>query len=232
MKQTMTRRAGKESEARKMARDLLLACGFLSSLLWVGTDIAAAMRWEGYSYTNQAISELSAIDAPTRAFMVPLLVVYDVLLIAFGIGLLGAAGANSALRVTAWIILADAALGLVWMFFPMHMRGAVNHMTMTDTMHVVIAGVAVPLMLLYVGFGAAARGKWFRLYSIGTLLLVIVFGAWTGYEGTRLAAQLPTPYLGTVERISSYLIMLWVAVLTVDLLRAEKAQGPRFRGGA
>jgi len=44
-----------------MVRKLLLICGILSSLLYVGTDILAAMLYEGYSYTSQSISELGAI---------------------------------------------------------------------------------------------------------------------------------------------------------------------------
>ena len=31
--------------------NFLLICGILASLLYVGTDIVAALRWEGYDYT-------------------------------------------------------------------------------------------------------------------------------------------------------------------------------------
>jgi hypothetical protein len=33
-----------------MVRKVLLVCGILSSLLYVGSNIVAAMRYEGYSY--------------------------------------------------------------------------------------------------------------------------------------------------------------------------------------
>lgn len=49
-----------------MTRKLLLVCGILASLLYVATDMLAAIRWEGYSYTAQTISETFAIGAPTR----------------------------------------------------------------------------------------------------------------------------------------------------------------------
>ena len=45
---------------------LLLSCGLVSSLLYVATDICAALGWHGYDYTAQAISEYGAIGAPTR----------------------------------------------------------------------------------------------------------------------------------------------------------------------
>lgn len=49
-----------------MVRKALLVCGILSSLLYVAIDIYGALQFEGYSYASQAISELTAIGAPTR----------------------------------------------------------------------------------------------------------------------------------------------------------------------
>jgi hypothetical protein len=97
-------------------------------------------------------------------------------------------------------------------------------MTTTDTMHIVVTSVIVLSILLFIGFGATADGKWFRLYSIVTIVIVIAFGAWTGLDGARMAAQLPTPWMGVKERISIYGPMLWALLLAVVLLRAEKGQ--------
>jgi hypothetical protein len=57
----------------------LLACGVLSSLLYVATDALGAMRREGYSYVSQTVSELSAIGAPTRPLVGALFLAYSVL---------------------------------------------------------------------------------------------------------------------------------------------------------
>lgn len=57
---------GRELRTRKMVRNILLVCGILSSVLYVGADIVAAMSWHSYSYTSQSISELFAIGSPTR----------------------------------------------------------------------------------------------------------------------------------------------------------------------
>ena len=46
----------------------------------------------------------------------------------------------------------------------MHLRG--TGFTASDTQHIVLAMVTVVLMPLAMGFGAAAFGKRFRLYSI------------------------------------------------------------------
>ena len=89
-------------------------------------------------------------------------------------------------------------------------------------MHIILTVVTVFSWMLILGFGATAFGKRFRLYSIGTLLTVLVFGALTAPQGAALAAGQPTPWLGLTERINIYSFMLWAAVLAVVLLRAEK----------
>ena len=79
-------------------------------------------------------------------------------------------------------------------------------------------------MPLTAGFGAAAFGKRFLLYSIGTILLLVVFGALTGLDAPRIAANLPTPWVGVTERINISGYLLWVVVLAITLLRV------RYRG--
>ena len=105
---------------------VLLICGILASLLYVATDILAGMLWEGYSFTSQAISELSAIGAPTRPLVVTLGIIYDVLLIAFGLGIWVIAGGQRmrALRLVGSVLVVIGAIGFVWApLFPMHLRG-------------------------------------------------------------------------------------------------------------
>lgn len=87
----------------------------------------------------------------------------------------------------------------------------------------------VLFILLIIGFGATAFGKRFRLYSIGTILVLLVFGALTGLDGPRIQANLPTPWVGVMERICIFGSMLWVAVLAIALLRV---QGKRPQDGS
>jgi len=56
-----------------MKRKALLSCGILSSLVYVAANVAGARRWREYSSVSQTVSELSAIGAPSRPVMVPLL---------------------------------------------------------------------------------------------------------------------------------------------------------------
>jgi hypothetical protein len=81
--------------------------------------------------------------------------------------------------------------------------------------------VDVLLILFIIGFGANAFGNPFRLYSIGTIVVLLAFGVLAGLDGPRVSADLATPFVGVTERISVYSYMLWMAVLATALLRAR-----------
>ena len=215
--------AENKHQARKTVRQVLLICGILSSLLYVAMNVCVAMQWEDYSSASQTISELSAIGAPTRPLWVLPGIAYSLLVTAFGWGVWESARRNRPLRVAGGLMVAYGVTGFAWPFAPMHLRGA--EFTLTDTMHIVLGMVTVLLYLLAIGFGAAAFGKRFRLYSIATMVILVTFGALTGLDGPRIAANLPTPWVGVWERISIGVFLLWVVVLAIGLLRAEKRQG-------
>jgi hypothetical protein len=217
----------KELQVQKRVRKVLLICGILSSLLYVGADILAAMLYEGYSYTSQTISELSAIGAPTRPLLALTGIVYLFLVIAFGLGVWKSAGRRRSLRITGGLLVAYGLVGFVWPFAPMHQREvlAAGGGTLSDTMHLILSAVDSLLFLLIIGFGAAAFGKRFRLYSIATIIALLVFGALTGMDAPRVGANEPTPWLGVMERINVFGAMLWILVLSIVLLREEKRPG-------
>ena len=58
-----------------MLPKVLLASGIVAPLLYAVSDVVAGMRWEGYSFRDQTISELGAIGAPSRPLFSLLLVV-------------------------------------------------------------------------------------------------------------------------------------------------------------
>jgi hypothetical protein len=152
---------------------------------------------------------------------------YGSLVTAFGFGVRGSAGSKRTLRVMAGLLIGFGVICLVGPFVPMHQREtlAAGGRTLTDTLHIVAATVDVLFILLIIGFGATALGKRFRLYSIGTILVVMVFGALAGLDGHRLEANLPTPWVGVKERIGILGFLLWVVLLAIGLLRASGGRG-------
>ena len=195
----------------------LLISGVLSSLLYVAVDLLSARQYPGYSLLDQTISELSAIGAPTRRLWSMMGLLYNPLMITFGIGVLQAAARNRALRVTGALLLGLGLSGVLWFVFPMHPRG--TEVTWTDVGHIVLSVASVVLTLGFIGFGAVALGRRFRVYSLVTIVVyaaaTVVTFSWAG----RIAAGEPTPWLGLVERILIYSYLLWIAVLGVALLR-------------
>ena len=187
-------------------------------------NVFVPMQWDAYSSFSQTISELSAIDAPTRPLWVPLGIVYTLLVAAFGVGVWKSAHRNRPLRVVGGLFVANGLIGLGWL--PMHQRAvlAAGGGTLTDTMHIVWSVVTVALMMFEMGFAAAAFDRRFRRYSIATMVVLFVFGALTFRSAPGVAANLPTPWLGVWERINVLGFMLWQAVLAIALLRPHAAQ--------
>lgn len=209
-------------ERHPVTRKVLLGCGVASSALYVATDILASARYEGYRYRDQQISELMAVEAPTRHLMVALLTPYDLLVLALAAGVWTSSGQSRALRTTAVLLAAYAIVGFVGLLSaPMHARGAEASITHTDVRHIVTTVALVTFTLMFIGFGAAAFGRRFRWYSIGTVVLLIAGGTLAGLSGSRLAANQPTPWMGMAERVNIYAAMLWVAVLAVAVWRAS-----------
>lgn len=202
-----------------MVRKLLLVCGIVAPVLYVVTIVIADLMWEGYSSASQSVSELFAVEAPTKSFVDPPLIVYSLLVYAFGVGVWLSAGGKLALRVAAGGIVAKEVLGLViQLFFPMHLRGGAA--TFSDTMHATLTGVGVLSMLVAIGFAAAALGKRFRLYSIGTFLVFLLMAILAFWDGGRMAQGLPTPWMGVWERTTIFAYFVWTVVLVIVLWRA------------
>jgi hypothetical protein len=204
-------------------RRLLLVCGVAAPLLWVGMDIVASLLYEGYSYRDQTVSELSAIGTPTRTFWLVGGTIYSLLGIGFGVAIWQSAR-RRALRVVAGLLVAHAVLLLtVGPFSPMHQREvlAADGATASDTVHLIVVGVGGIVFLFEAAFAAAAFGKWFRLYTIATVVAALVFGFITSLYAPEVQANEPTPWVGIYERISAYGYELWIVVLACILLRSE-----------
>lgn len=203
------------------AEKLFLSCGIISSLLYTGMLVFVPMQWNDYSSASQTVSELSAINAPTRTLWIPLGIAYTLLMTVFGFGIQKCADGNRHLKIVGTVIIIYGLIGIFWP--PMHQREilAANGQTLTDILHLVWAMVTVFLMLLAIGFGSVAFGKWFRIYSIMTILILLLFGILTAIAAPRVQANLPTPTAGIWERINIGVFLLWVSVLSLVLLRTK-----------
>jgi hypothetical protein len=214
-----------------MVRRFLLACGIVSSLLYLAMNLFVASQWPGYSSFSQVVSELSAVDSPTRSLWVPLGFLYGTLLLAFGWGVWRFADDSRPLRIAGALLMAYALFGFFWP--PMHLRPvlAAGGGTLTDTLHIVWTAVSGFLMVLAMGFAPAAFGTRFRAYSIASIVSILALGWLVGTYAAAIQANLPTPWVGVWERVLIAVQMLWIAVLsTMLLLRAQRVALTGRRG--
>jgi hypothetical protein len=207
------------AERSALLRRWLLVCGIVGAVLYPLADIFASSRYPGFSYRDQAVSELFAIGAPTSALVVPLFTISSTLLFLFAIGIWMSANDRRVVRWMAGMMALNTLDALVlWNFFPMHMRGV--EPTFTDMMHGALA--IDPFLLAAVVLGAVAfRGR-FRVYTIATIVFTSVL-AFSGFSYvSAVVANEPTPWMGAIERAAQYATNLWYAVLAV-MLRRQRA---------
>jgi hypothetical protein len=209
----------------KVLKKVLLFCGIISSLFYIGMNVFIPMLYAGYNSFTQTVSELSAIGTPTRQVWVNMALFYTMLLIAFGFGILKTANQIRNLRIVGILVIIHAVIGIFWP--PMHQREvlAAGGGTITDTLHIVWTMITVPFFMLEIGFGAAAFGKRFRWYSIITVIIIIFFGMLTGIGSRSMEANLPTPWLGVWERIIIGGYMIWVIVFAISMMKMENISG-------
>ncbi|HET7117944.1 MAG TPA: DUF998 domain-containing protein [Hanamia sp.] len=206
----------------EMMRKALLTCGILSSLWYASINIFVPIMYAGYSPISFTVSELSAIGAPTRILWVMLALLYPLLFVFFGWGVLKSSRGNHSLEITGTLIIIYSIFNFYWP--PMHQREviAMGAGTLSDTLHIVWAMITLLFMMLMMGFGAVALGKRFRLYTIATWVVFFVFGILTWLESPGIEKNLPTPWIGVWERINIGAFILWVIILAIVLLRRER----------
>jgi hypothetical protein len=204
-------------------RRLLLTCGIGYGVFYVVTnDIVAALSYEGYSRMDQVVSELSAVSAPSRPFLMTTLPIYTALMVAFGVGVWQSAFGSRALQITACALVAFGVTGVLWLPFPISPREDMvgsSTMSVNDVGHLALSGITALLIVGMCIAGAAHFGLWFRIYTAVTVTLVLLFsGVLTGIHSAKLPDGDPTPLLGFYERIGMGAWMVWLTVLAVMLL--------------
>jgi len=205
-----------------MSRRYLLICGLLAPLVYVGAVILGGLLRPGYSHVAHAISELIAVGAPNTTLLNPLFTLYDILLAAFGVGLLLTVRAHPEQRGTrsgslgAFALIVSGLIGVLMnMFFPQDPGGP--PVTLTGTVHVVLAGVlslGTMLAILCTGLwlrqAPGSRAYW--RYSLASLAAIFISG---GLGAAAIATS--SPYLGLVERVAIGAFIQWVFVMALKL---------------
>jgi hypothetical membrane protein len=200
-----------------MTRRVLLVGAIASVIVYGLGDLVSGLLYDGYSYKDQWISELSAFGSPVRPLMVAAILVHGVLLIAFGMGIWQFADRKS----LHWVGLLLVVAGVIGL--PTHTVFAMSSRSMTagfnDTMHASLSFAFGLVVFVAVALSAVAYPGRFRLYAIATIPILVGFGAASSMaiEGIE---QNFTPWAGAFERINAYSYFAWLIVLAVTVHRS------------
>jgi hypothetical protein len=221
-----------------MKRNLLLFSGVLAALAYVAAVLVGGLLRPGYDHLVEPVSELMAAGAPNKTLLDVLFLVYNGLVIVFGVGLFGLAEKGTRARVSGMVaalaLIASSICGaLLQLFFPQDPGGAQAAVTTTGTMHIAVASVSAILSML----ALLSAALWFRkqpelkgytVYSLVTLAVMFVSGG----VGAAVAASGGSPLFGLIERITIGALIQWLffvglklsATATVDHREVETAK--------
>jgi hypothetical protein len=204
--------------ARVEVRQLLLVAGMVAAVLEL--VMIWAIRYAGYDAVDQTVSELTAVGVATRPLLVVLGLVWQLLVIAFGGGVLLSAGSSRLLRAAGALLVAYGLLGLAWPFAAMHPREvlAAGGATGSDTAHLLLVAVGSALVLAVIVCAAVPGRVWFRVYSAATVVALLGFGLPTALAAPQVQADGPTPLAGLWERLNIVAMLAWFVVLALALL--------------
>jgi hypothetical protein len=208
-----------------MSRRVLLLAGLTASAVYVVTVVVGGFITPGYSHTSDFISSLIQSGASRKALLDPPFLVYNVLLVGFGAGLLGEVDRMPGLRsragrVGALSIVTVGLAGVVMFWFPQDPVG--TPVSPGGTIHIILAAVAS--LATMVAMGTLARwwsgrqaAKAFARFSYIALALVFV----AGYLAAVAAARLHPP-TGLVQRFTIGSFIAWLAVASWVLAESRR----------
>ncbi|MCZ2845165.1 MAG: DUF998 domain-containing protein [Candidatus Bathyarchaeota archaeon] len=203
-----------------MDKKLLFYGGIFGPLVFLLVDIIGGIITPDYNYIINAVSELIQAGSKNTYLLSPFFLISAIMTVAFGIGmLLNYKDRRSKLLFTASILIITTGIfsGLTGTIFPMDPFN--SEMTFAGIMHIILTGISavfVMLLILMIGIGFHREKQWksFRLYSIITVIIMVVFGGLT-----PALIMNSIPLLGFFERIVIYAYLLWFFVLAFKLLK-------------
>ena len=194
--------------------------GVVSFLSYAAAVIFAPLAYPGYDWMAQAVSDLSAANAPSLALWNRLTVLYNVCEVAcVTVVCIGIQGKRTKLlRVGVYIFAVMEWVSAVgFRAFPLTDSGFAG--TFQDTMHIAVTGVVVLLSIvsLVIIIIAGAKDRSCRSYGVcaGIALAMMLVGA----VGMKLV---PAEYFGVVERFSVFAATGFNAALGIHLFAGDR----------
>lgn len=202
-----------------MPQSAFYVAGLLIPFIYIFMYLIGGALRPGYSQISDSVSELVSPGAPNRPLLVTIQLIYALLYIVFGYGLLRfvQGNANDQLigSIGAWLIIALGVVTIGTAIFPQDAEG--TPATRAGQLHkTLVFGGLIPLSVLstlLIGLWTRQAGLFpgFDGYSFVTVGAIVVMGVVGG-------ATVETRFAGLVERIAAFVTQQWFFVLGLILL--------------
>ena len=201
-----------------MNRKIFFICGMLIPVMYIFMYVLGAALRPGYNHISDSVSELLSPGAPNRSLITIIDLIYGLLHILFGIGVLQfiRGGEHNAPigNIGGWMIICAGVAIVGTAIFPQDAMG--TPATIPGKIHLILVfGALLPFsilstLLLGIWLHRAGIFPGFAVYtfiSVGAIVLVGgIGGSMTG-----------TPFMGLGERISAIAIHQWLFVFALKL---------------
>ena len=191
---------------------LVLVCGVLAIVFYLLHDVIGAAYYPGYNWMAQAVSDLTATDAPSFAVASGFVTVYKIFtcLSCTSLSIL-VGNERKSLRIGIYFFALMQWISAVgYALFPL--TGSGYDGSVQSFIHVyVLTALVVPLSivsLILISIGSF-KGK-YRL--LGVLAIVALLTMFAGVVGSQ---NVPKEYFGIAERFSTYSATVFTGILAV-----------------
>lgn len=189
--------------------------GIISAIFYLLHDLVGQRNYPSYNWLEQAVSDLTAVNAPSRIIAGGLSAAYGIfaVLCCMMMCVFIQGKGNKTLRLGVYFY---AAMNLVsavgYAIFPLTDEGQAG--TFQDIMHVYVVTVLVVLLsivsLILIAIGSLKNNK--RHLSLSMWAMIALASMIFGAVGANI---LPSAYFGLVERFSTYSAVLFTAILGI-----------------
>ena len=189
--------------------------GVVSFLSYTAAVVSAPLAYPGYNWMAQAVSDLSAANAPSLALWNQLSALYNVCeVVCVTVVCIGIQGRKTKLlrsgiylfAVMEWI----SAVG--YRMFPLSVSGYAG--AFQDVMHMAVTALVVPMSIVSLVIIIVAGSKSKRCRSYGVCAAIALAMMLVGAMGMKIV---PAAYFGAVERFSVFAATGFNAALGIHL---------------
>ena len=204
-----------EIQIKKQMKIWILVCGILAIVFYVLHDIVGALNYPGYKWMEQAVSDLTATDAPSRTVAGGLTTIHGIfncVCCAFIVVLVR--NERKSFRIGVYLFaLMHAVSAIGYSLFPL--TGSGYDGSFRSFIHVYVVTVLVVFLaissLILIAVGSFKdKNKKLGILAIIALALMMT---------TPISFSVPKEIFGIIERLTVYSSVLFTGVLSVYFYR-------------